>query len=98
MSDMDRDNFPGDGPSLLDDADEDVREQAQKAGKRIKRGAAVGVLVALGAAILFWAFAPPIPLGDWAVYVRLIGVVFSAGIGFVVVWFLTIASTVGDTL
>lgn len=95
---MDRDNFPNSGPSLLDDADDDVRERAETAGKRIKRGAAVGVLVALGTAALFWAFAPPIPAGDWAVYVRLIGAVISAGIAFVVVWFLTIARTVGGGL
>lgn len=94
---MDHDDFPGGGPSLLDDEDSDVKEQAEQAGKRIKRGAAVGVLVALGAAVAFWAFAPAIPLGDWAVYVRLIGALISAGIGFVVVWFLTIASTVGNT-
>ena len=95
---MDRDNdFPSmDGPSLLDDADRDVKEHAEKAGRRIKYGSIGGVVAAVVMAVVFWAVAPPIPAGDWAVYVKLFFALIVAGITFVVVWFLTIARTVGD--
>ena len=63
---------------------------------RVKYGAAVGLVLAAVAAVATFLFAPPIPLGDWAVYARVLVALVAAVIAFMVVWFVTVASTVAE--
>jgi len=95
---MDRDNdFPSmDGPSLLDDDSDDDMPDPSAGFKRAKYGGAAAVFVGLLGAVAVFLFAPPIPLGDWAVYVRALVSLVAFGVVAAVVWFLTVVTIMGD--
>jgi hypothetical protein len=94
---MDRDSdFPStDGSSLLDDDSDDMPDPS--AGfKRAKYGGTAAVLAGVLGAVAVFMFAPPIPLGDWAVYVRALVSLVAFGVVAAVVWFLTVVTIMGD--
>lgn len=92
---MDRDrDFPGGGPSLLDDSDD--MPDPSSGFKKAKYGGAAAVLAGVLGAVAFFMFAPPIPLGDWAVYVRAFLSLVAFGVVAAVVWFLTVVTIMGD--
>lgn len=90
------DDFPsvGDGPSLLDDED---KPDPSSGFRKAKYGGAAAVLAGVLGAVAVFLFAPPIPLGDWAVYVRAFVSLVAFGIVAAVVWFLTVVTIMGDT-
>lgn len=88
----DNDLFGSDGPDLLDDEQPDPTDGF----KKVKYGGAAAVLAGILGAIAVFLFAPPIPLGDWAVYVRALVSLVAFGITAAVVWFLTVVTIMGD--
>jgi hypothetical protein len=87
---MDRDNdFPMDGPSLLDDDSDDMPDPAAEFEGAKYGGVAAVLAGALGAVVVF-LFAPPIPAGEWAPYVRALVSLVAFGVVAGVVWFLTV--------
>lgn len=63
---------------------------------RVLKGGALGVLVALAAGVTAWFFLPTVPAGEWSWIIRAFLSLVVAGLGFMVVWFLTIASTMAE--
>ena len=93
---MDRDrDFSGGGPSLLDDDEDDMPDPAS-GFKKAKTGGAAAVLAGILGAVAVFLFAPPIPLGDWAVFVRALVSLVAFGLVAAVVWFLTVVTIMGD--
>jgi hypothetical protein len=92
---MDRDNdFPMDAPSLLDD-DSDDRPDPAAGFKRAKYGGGAAVLAGVLGAVVVFLFAPPIPAGEWAPYVRALVALVAFGVVAGVVWFLTVLTIMG---
>jgi hypothetical protein len=94
---MDRDSdFPStDRPSLLDDDSDDMSDPSV-GFTRAKYGGTLAVVGGLLGAVAVFLFAPPIPLGDWAVYVRALVSLVAFGVVAAVVWFLTVVTIMGD--
>jgi len=63
---------------------------------RVKYGAAAGLVLAAVVAAATFLFAPSVPVGEWAVYARMLVSLVAAGIAFTVVWFVTVASSVAE--
>jgi hypothetical protein len=92
---MDRDSdFPIDGPPLLDDDSDDMPDPAAEF-KRAKYGGVAAVLAGVLGAVVVFLFAPPIPAGEWAPYVRALVSLVAFGVVAGVVWFLTILIIMG---
>ena len=93
---MDRDtDFPDmDRSPLLDDDSDDMPDPAAEF-KRAKYGGLAAVLAGVLGAVVVFLFAPPIPAGEWAPYVRALVSLVAFGVVAGVVWFLTVLAIMG---
>jgi len=63
---------------------------------RVLKGGALGVLFAISAGVTAWFFLPAVPAGEWSWIIRAFLSVVVAGLGFMVVWFLTVITTMKE--
>jgi hypothetical protein len=91
----DNDLLGSGGPDLLDD-DDDEQPDPRDGFKKAKYGGAAAILAGILGAVAVFLFAPPIPLGGWAVYVRALVSLVAFGISAAIVWFLTVVTIMGD--
>lgn len=64
--------------------------------ERAKYGAIIALFSGVFGAVVVFLFAPPLPIGPWAVYARALVSLVAFGFLAAIVWFLTVVTIMGD--